>query len=80
MKPLPLFDLDAPWRDGAACLGLDGEPFFGKSPHAAKAICQQCFVIEDCLNYALTARIEFGIWGGLSPRERRRVRTKRRAA
>lgn len=80
-----LFDLDAEWRTHAACLGLDGGTFFmenttGRGGYtAAKAICATCFVTVDCLNYAIDSRIELGVWGGLSPRERRRVRTRRRA-
>lgn len=80
-----LFDLDAPWRDLAACLGADGNLFFiddyqGRGGYkAAKAICAECFVTADCLDYAIGARMEEGIWGGLSPRERRRVRARRRA-
>lgn len=81
-----LFDLSAPWRTHAACLGLDGGPFFiedhaGRGGYAtAKAICAICFVTADCLNYALETRMEEGVWGGLSPRERRRVRARRKTA
>lgn len=78
-----LFDLDAPWRLHAACLG-HSDPFFiddtaGRGGYeTAKAICRTCFVTAPCLEYALEARMEEGVWGGLSPRERRRVRARRR--
>lgn len=73
------------WRTHAACLGADGDVFFiegsrGRGGYkAAKAICAECYVTADCLDYALQHRLEEGVWGGLSPRERRRVRTRRRA-
>ena len=44
---------------------------------AAKAICRECQVRGDCLEFALRSGEKFGIWGGLSERERRRVRRER---
>lgn len=60
------------WRQEAACLHLDPELFFpvGTTGPAvvqiqeAKAVCQQCPVIADCLTWALEAGIEHGVWGG----------------
>lgn len=71
---------DDSWRTQAACIGL-GDLFFierGDSARPAKAICAICPVIDDCLDYALANSLKHGIWGGLSERERRRVKTNRR--
>jgi WhiB family redox-sensing transcriptional regulator len=70
-----------PWYEHAACLGKDADCFFpekGGSTRAAKRICQTCAVQAECLEYALANDERFGIWGGLSERERRRL--KRRAS
>ena len=66
-----------PWGDQAKCLQADPETFFpekGGSTRDAKAICQGCPVREECLEYALANDERFGIWGGLSERERRRLK------
>lgn len=71
------------WTDAAACLGLDPDLFFperGEDVAPAKAVCAGCPVREDCLDYALDNGERHGIWGGLSERERRRIRRDRRAA
>ena len=47
---------------------------------AAKAICRQCFVRPECLEYALATREGIGIWGGSTENERRVMRRKRKAA
>ena len=59
--------------------GLDADPeaFFpekGGSTREAKRICAACPVRDDCLQYALENDERFGIWGGLSERERRRAK------
>jgi WhiB family redox-sensing transcriptional regulator len=67
----------------ANCLGVDPDLFFperGASTKEAKAVCQGCVVREDCLEYALANGEKFGIWGGLSERERRRIRRQRALA
>lgn len=64
------------WQLFANCLGVDPALFFpdrGVPTKDAKEVCQSCVVRKDCLEYAL-AEEEFGIWGGLSERERRRLR------
>jgi WhiB family redox-sensing transcriptional regulator len=64
----------------ANCLGVDPSLFFperGASSTKAKAVCRGCTVREDCLNYALVRGEKHGIWGGLSERERRRIRRAR---
>jgi WhiB family transcriptional regulator, redox-sensing transcriptional regulator len=73
---------DAPeWQDRALCSQTDPEAFFpekGGSTREAKRICSRCEVKAECLEFALGHDERFGIWGGLSERERRRL--KRRAA
>jgi WhiB family transcriptional regulator, redox-sensing transcriptional regulator len=64
-----------PWADQARCLQAEPDTFFpekGGSTREAKRICQQCEVRQDCLEYALENDERFGIWGGLSERERRK--------
>ena len=70
----------ADWKDKANCMGVDPDLFFperGMSTREAKAVCRGCVVREDCLEYALANGEKFGIWGGLSERERRRIRRAR---
>ncbi|HEY0559104.1 MAG: transcription factor WhiB [Mycobacterium sp.] len=65
------------WQQKALCAQTDPESFFpekGGSTREAKRVCQSCEVQAECLEYALTHDERFGIWGGLSERERRRVR------
>lgn len=65
------------WQEHALCAQTDPEAFFpekGGSTREAKAVCQSCEVREECLQYALDHDERFGIWGGLSERERRRMR------
>jgi len=69
---------DAPqWQERALCAQTDPEAFFpekGGSTREAKRICAGCDVRAECLDYALAHDERFGIWGGLSERERRRLR------
>lgn len=70
------------WRQMAACLNEDPELFFpdGSTGAAfeqmqrAKAVCRNCVVIKQCLQWALDHNQEAGIWGGLSEEERRNIR------
>jgi WhiB family redox-sensing transcriptional regulator len=71
------------WRQKAACLHADPDLFFPSSDsnaHAAllraKAICRMCPVISRCLQWAVTNNETQGIWGGLTPQERKSVRRK----
>ena len=62
------------WQEYAACAQTDPEAFFpekGSSSRGAKQVCAGCFVREDCLAYALEHGERFGVWGGLSERQRR---------
>ncbi len=71
------------WQDFANCLGVDPDLFFperGASSRAAKEVCRGCVVRADCLEYALENGEKFGIWGGMSERERRRFRRQRALA
>ena len=71
------------WQDHANCLGVDPDLFFperGASTREAKEVCRGCVVREDCLEYAIVNAEKFGIWGGLSERERRRIRRARSGA
>ncbi|MDV8000889.1 WhiB family transcriptional regulator [Rhodococcus sp. IEGM 1408] len=84
---LALVDLGAPslfledeeesWQEQALCAQTDPEAFFpekGGSTREAKKICTGCEVKAECLEYALANDERFGIWGGLSERERRRIK------
>ena len=65
------------WQDLALCAQTDPEAFFpekGGSTREAKRICVGCEVKAECLEYALLQDERFGIWGGLSERERRRLK------
>lgn len=65
------------WQDRALCAETDPEAFFpekGGSTREAKKICLGCEVRAECLSYALAHDERFGIWGGLSERERRRLK------
>ena len=80
----PAGDDDNPlgWQTDALCAQTDPEAFFpekGGSTRDAKRICTSCEVKAECLDYALANDERFGIWGGLSERERRRLRRNRTA-
>ena len=70
-------DEEESWQDRALCAQTDPEAFFpekGGSTREAKKICTGCEVKAECLEYALANDERFGIWGGLSERERRRIK------
>ncbi|MDY6055342.1 WhiB family transcriptional regulator [Micrococcus sp.] len=65
------------WQVDALCAQTDPEAFFpekGGSTRDAKRVCAACTVRAECLDYAMANDERFGIWGGLSERERRRLR------
>ena len=67
------------WQADALCAQTDPEAFFpekGGSTRDAKKVCSACPVKQQCLEYALSNDERFGIWGGMSERERRRLRKK----
>jgi WhiB family redox-sensing transcriptional regulator len=73
----------AAWQEEALCSQTDPESFFpdkGGSTKAAKAVCARCPVRAECLEHALAHEERFGVWGGLSERERYRLAARRRGA
>jgi WhiB family transcriptional regulator, redox-sensing transcriptional regulator len=69
------------WTQLAACAGVDPDLHFpekGESTRGAKLVCSGCEVRAECLTYALERDESWGVWGGLSNLERRRL--KRQAA
>jgi WhiB family transcriptional regulator, redox-sensing transcriptional regulator len=82
LLPDPAGDLS--WQDAARCAETDPEVFFpekGGSTREARKVCRECEVRAECLEYALKHEsvFRFGVWGGLSERERRAL-TGRRAS
>ena len=76
-RPLSDDDNALAWQSDALCAQTDPEAFFpekGGSTRDAKKICASCEVRAQCLEYALQNDERFGIWGGLSERERRKLR------
>ncbi|MFC5057561.1 WhiB family transcriptional regulator [Saccharothrix xinjiangensis] len=78
---LGLFDVtdEQDWQERALCAQTDPEAFFpekGGSTREAKRICLGCEVRSECLEYALQHDERFGIWGGLSERERRKLKKR----
>lgn len=72
-----MFIEPVPWADEAKCLNADPDVFFpekGGSTREAKRICAECTVRVECLEYALEHDERFGIWGGMSERERRKLK------
>src|SRR4051794_24716191 len=67
------------WQERALCAQTDPEAFFpekGGSTREAKKVCLSCDVRGECLEYALQNDERFGIWGGLSERERRKLKKR----
>src|ERR687892_1822506 len=70
------------WRETARCKEMDPDLFFPVGTtgpallqiEAAKAVCRQCDVREECLQYAIDSNQEYGIWGGMTEEERRYMR------
>ena len=71
------------WMSQVKCRELDPAVFFpsdGIGVQVAQRICADCPVSEACLQYALEERVDHGVWGGKSERERRRILRRRRLA
>lgn len=71
------------WVDEALCSQTDPERFHperGESTAEAKKVCLRCAVSGACLSYALAADEKYGVWGGKSARERRRMRAEHPSA
>ena len=79
-----------PWQARAACRGCDTRLWFPTDAEegrgagtwatvqSAIAVCETCPVVDACLDYAITNRETFGVWGAKSPRDRRRIARARR--
>lgn len=68
------------WQALGACAGIDPELFYpkrGESTREAKRVCSGCPVKQECLEFAVDNSEKFGIWGGLSERQRREIRKRR---
>ncbi len=87
-RPKPIVSIDAhvlglAWQSRGLCRGLPPDIFFPDdrgSSDIAKRICAGCPVRAECLEYALAIREPFGVWGGASERDRRRITKARRIA
>ncbi len=78
-RPLVGDDNPLSWQTDALCAQTDPEAFFpekGGSTREAKKVCLTCEVRDDCLEAALFNDERFGIWGGLSERERRKLKKR----
>jgi WhiB family redox-sensing transcriptional regulator len=67
------------WTARAACRNLNPDELFvqGAAQNKAKARCMGCPVRAECLADALDNRVEFGVWGGMTERERRALLRRR---
>ncbi|MFZ5852716.1 MAG: WhiB family transcriptional regulator [Actinomycetota bacterium] len=67
------------WASLAACRSADPDALFvqGAAQNRAKAVCTGCPVRTECLADALDNRVEFGVWGGMTERERRALLRRR---
>jgi WhiB family transcriptional regulator, redox-sensing transcriptional regulator len=86
----PRTSSNSQWQSDAACQGLGDDLFFATSnergasrrhrERAAKAVCATCPVVDPCLAWALAASEPYGVWGGQSPEERSRLKSRNRRA
>lgn len=67
------------WSARAACRATDPDALFvqGAAQNRAKALCSGCVVRTECLADALDNEVEFGVWGGMTERERRALLRRR---
>ncbi len=67
------------WSARAACRSTDPDALFvqGAAQNRAKALCSGCVVRTECLADALDNEVEFGVWGGMTERERRALLRRR---
>ncbi|MCH1513854.1 MAG: WhiB family transcriptional regulator [Acidimicrobiales bacterium] len=73
--------MNTKWMSKGNCADTNPDAFFpsdGVGVEIAKSICNRCPVASLCLDYALTYKINHGVWGGCSERQRRRIRKERR--
>ena len=82
MQKISSIDVTGEWEDRALCRMVDADIFFAHGAtqeYRAKVVCKTCPVRGECLAYALRYRVEHGVWGGLTDRERRRVLNRTRS-
>jgi WhiB family redox-sensing transcriptional regulator len=75
--------MDTEWMASGNCASEPPSRFFpsdGVGVEVARRICATCPVKDECLEHALVNRIDHGVWGGTSERERRRILKRRRTA
>lgn len=75
--------MEGEWMQHGRCRDMDPSVFFpndGIGVQVAQRICAECPVKTPCLEYALSNRVDHGVWGGASERERRRILRQRRLA
>jgi WhiB family redox-sensing transcriptional regulator len=75
-KSIFQFAIDPIWEE-AACVSSDTELFFSLDPlhtKIAKQICDNCPIRIQCLNYAIAAKIEYGVFGGYTGDERKKIK------
>ncbi|MFY0408198.1 WhiB family transcriptional regulator [Solicola sp. PLA-1-18] len=87
--PMPIHET-YDWQYEGACNDADPETFFSpefergprraRREDAAKAFCARCPVVKECLEHALQVREPFGVWGGLTTREREELGAREVAA
>jgi WhiB family redox-sensing transcriptional regulator len=67
------------WATKGACTSGDPDALFvqGAAQHRAKVVCMGCSVRTECLAEALDSKVEFGVWGGMTERERRSILRRR---
>jgi WhiB family transcriptional regulator, redox-sensing transcriptional regulator len=73
--------METEWMARGLCRDISPSTFFpsdGVGVEVARRICADCPVRQSCLEYALSNRIDHGVWGGCSERERRRILKRRR--
>lgn len=74
-------EADRRWQTDAGCLDHDPELFFAKEDTdgaaEALAICKACPVVDDCLEFALDTRQDYGVWGGMTENNRMALRRRR---
>lgn len=71
------------WQELGACFEVPVEIFFPpteQEAEAAKSVCKRCAVREECLEFAIEVDERFGVWGGLTPQERRSLVARKRKA
>ncbi|HVU75090.1 MAG TPA: WhiB family transcriptional regulator [Mycobacteriales bacterium] len=74
-----VIDIRDDWTRFAACRDTDPDQLFvtGAAQHEAKLVCKGCPVRAHCLADALDNRVEIGVWGGMTERERRALLRRR---